>query len=246
MNFQRVIHLRSKEPVIHEPASGAPSLTLPAYAAAFRPELGRTFAPTPSFDEGRGDSAVILPKAHFVNGLLTEPDAVRVAVPRGAAIKPSHEAPMGLLTPLERREAMGFEKAWDRARRAHRAEKAEACRRALLMRKTHPSGVQGVEGPGGGSAVYSEEATALRDHDEAREQAAAARRTNLWKRQGGGGGGAEPRAPRGPNAAFSSDAWASRGQPVPAPARRCLEDRRGFDIITGAATDFVGRGVGDA
>ncbi|KAJ1625343.1 hypothetical protein T492DRAFT_238116 [Pavlovales sp. CCMP2436] len=159
-------------------ALGAPSNTLPAYAAKFQQEPGRNYGRTPAFGPGEVGRAYILPKPKFVNGRLTEPDVVEVAVPRGAAAESwrQHEVPIGVLTPLERREALAFEKSHTRARLAHRAEKGEHVRRAQLARTAYPRGMAGVEAPGTqGTQVYASESAQLYNESLAKASRAAAR-----------------------------------------------------------------------
>lgn len=166
-------------------APGALSNTLPAYAVHFAPEDGRTFARTPAFGPADPSRAHILPKPHFVNGRLTQPDVVEVSVPRGAArsLRQMHDVPEGVLTPAERREAVAFEKSLGRARLVHRAEKAEHVRRAQLARLAHPHGMHGVEAPGAaGSHVYAARAAADADAASVAAVRAQFRRENLWQR----------------------------------------------------------------
>eukprot|EP00304_Pavlova_gyrans_P004023 CAMPEP_0206038554 /NCGR_PEP_ID=MMETSP1466-20131121/4189_1 /ASSEMBLY_ACC=CAM_ASM_001126 /TAXON_ID=44452 /ORGANISM="Pavlova gyrans, Strain CCMP608" /LENGTH=428 /DNA_ID=CAMNT_0053413153 /DNA_START=10 /DNA_END=1293 /DNA_ORIENTATION=+ len=214
---------------------GAPSLTLPAYASRFRQEPGRSFGPTPAFGPDDPTKKYVLPKPHFVNGRLTEPDVVEVAVPRGAAADPRamHAPVQGVVTPLERREAMAFEKANMRARLAHRAEKAEHVRRVTLMRQAHPRGLHGVEAPGMADArVYSEESLALARREEAAARHAADRAQRLHAAANShvgypllehddANGATEKIFQSRARAPFSGDAWGSRGEGyIVAPAAR--------------------------
>lgn len=168
---------------IGEMAPGALSNTLPAYAAHFVPEDGRTFGRTPAFGPADKTKAYVLPKPHFVNNQLTAPDVVEVSVPRGAAgsLHAMHEVPSGIITPLERREALAFERSLQRARLAHRAEKGEAVRRAQLARLAHPHGMAGVEAPGSyGTQVYAA-ATAALSHEAAAAGARSAARAEYLR-----------------------------------------------------------------
>lgn len=214
-------------------APGALSNTLPAYAAKFVPEDGRAWGRTPAFGPVDTTKAYILPKPHFVNGRLTEPDVVEVAVPRGAAPTggATHEVPTGIITPLERREALAFEKSLQRARLAHRAEKSEAVRRAQLARTVHPHGLAGVEAPGtSGTHIYATATVAL-ERDAAAAGARMAARADFLRARGnsavghpllehaedggagaGSGGARERLFQSRARAPHSADAWGSRGE----------------------------------
>lgn len=212
---------------VGELAPNAPSNTLPAYATNFRALDGRTFGPTPRFGPAEDGMAHVLPKPHFVNGRLTQPEVVEVAVPRGAAgsVRTMHDVPAGVITPLERREAMAFERCLQRARSAHRAEKSEAVRRVLLARATNPRGLAGVEAPGtAGTRLYAGASAALAAEAAGAASRAAARadylrgRINsdvghpLLEHAGEGGAAPERLFQSRARTAHSSDGWSGRGE----------------------------------
>ena len=70
----------------------------------------------------------------------------RGAPPRGAGPPNAmHAAPTQLLTPMERREALVFDKCHQRARLALRKAANDACQLTRVMQQRFPNGVIGLE-----------------------------------------------------------------------------------------------------
>lgn len=186
-----VIELQDKEPVsIEHLGPAAPSMQLPEFAARFKPELGRTFATTVSRDAppdpSGGHQFWVQPKD--TGGLFPggdEPDIFAMKAPRGAGPPNAmHAAPTQLLTPMERREALVFDKCHQRARLALRKAANDACQLTRVMQQRFPHGVIGLEGPGSKeSVIYERERTGIESEAARKSMSDAQRFENLSQRR---------------------------------------------------------------
>ena len=172
-------------------AATAPSRQLPAYAATFKPESGRTFATTMNRDAPPGSSGQcrfwVQPKD--TGGLFPDGDGVPapfpMEAPRGAGPPARlHDAPKELLTPAERREALVFDKCHERARKTLRKAAQDACNLTHQMHTRYPHGVMGVEGPDcPDSLVYADRRVAREAKEASRKHHAAGRLANIAARR---------------------------------------------------------------
>jgi len=169
----------------------APSRVLPAYAANFVTEDGRAYAKTvsrsaPASGDGAARYWVQAKDLQSPLGPTEPPEIFPMAAPRGAWDMQGQGGPATVkedefkMTPAERREAVIFNKAHDRARKALRKANNDACRLTSLMQQAYPNGALGLESSAtGDSIVYRMQRARHEAADAAAAAHARARHENL-------------------------------------------------------------------